>query len=144
VNRIPILGSTLTFLVAATLVALAAAATPQVGIEAANSQPKPNDAFVDVPDFVFGDGESLASLKLHYLTLGKPRRGVSGAITNGVLLLHGTAGSAADLVKATRRPRQLTADLLDRRLRNRYVERADRGALQPRPVREDEDGRERL
>ena len=28
---------------------------------AANSQPKPNDAFVDVHDFVFGDGENLAS-----------------------------------------------------------------------------------
>jgi len=82
------------------LVTPAAAATPQVEIEAANSQPKPNDAFVEVSDFVFGDGKSLASLKLHYLTLGKPRHDVSGAITNGVLLLHGTAGSAADLVKA--------------------------------------------
>jgi len=29
---------------------------------ALNSQPKPNDAFVDVHDFVFGDGENLASL----------------------------------------------------------------------------------
>ncbi|MGA3340992.1 MAG: hypothetical protein ABSD11_10235 [Methylocella sp.] len=29
--------------------------------QAANSQPKPNDAFVDVHDFVFGDGENLAS-----------------------------------------------------------------------------------
>ncbi|MGB6938059.1 MAG: hypothetical protein WBE14_15495 [Xanthobacteraceae bacterium] len=40
----------------------------------ANAQPKPNDAFVDVHDFVFGDGENPASLKLHYLTLGTPRR----------------------------------------------------------------------
>jgi len=52
------------------------------------------------PDFVFGDGESLASLKLHYLTLGTPRRDASGAIANGVLLLHGTAGSAADFAQA--------------------------------------------
>jgi hypothetical protein len=74
-NRRPILGLTLTFLVAATLVTPAAVVTPRVGTEAANSQSKskPNDAFVDVPDFVFGDGESLASLKLHYLTLGTPR-----------------------------------------------------------------------
>ena len=64
----------------------------------ANSQPKPNDGFVELHDFVFGDGENLASLKLHYLTLGTPRRDASGAIVNGVLLLHGTAGSAADLV----------------------------------------------
>jgi len=45
----------LTFLVTARLVTPATAATPEVGTEAANSQPKPNDAFVDVPDFVFGD-----------------------------------------------------------------------------------------
>ena len=99
-NRRPIQRSTLTFLLAATLVTPAAAATPRVSAEAADSQPKPNDAFVDIHDFVFDDGESLASLKLHYLTLGTPRRDASGAITNGVLLLHGTAGSAADLVQA--------------------------------------------
>src|SRR5271166_835828 len=68
--------------------------------QSANSQPEPNDAFVALHDFVFGDGESLASLKLHYLTLGTPRRDGSGAIVNGVLLLHGTAGSATDLVQA--------------------------------------------
>jgi len=68
--------------------------------QSANSQPKPNDSFVDLHDFVFGDGENLASLKLHYLTLGTPRRDASGAIANGVLLLHGTAGSAADFVQA--------------------------------------------
>jgi homoserine O-acetyltransferase/O-succinyltransferase len=50
--------------------------------QAANSQPKPNDVFVDVHDFVFGDGENLASLKLHYLTLGTPSRDASGAIAN--------------------------------------------------------------
>ena len=89
-NRGPIRGLTLTFLLAATLVMPAAAATPQVGTQAANAQPKLNDAFVELHDFVFGGGESLASLKLHYLTLGRPRRDASGAITNGVLLLHGT------------------------------------------------------
>jgi homoserine O-acetyltransferase/O-succinyltransferase len=67
--------------------------------QAANSQPKPNDAFVDIHDFAFGDGESRASLELHYLTLGTPRRDASGAIANGVLLLHGTAGSAADFAQ---------------------------------------------
>jgi homoserine O-acetyltransferase/O-succinyltransferase len=68
--------------------------------QSANSQPKPDAGFVDLHDFVFGDGEILASLKLHYLTLGTPRRDASGAIANGVLLLHGTAGSAADFVQA--------------------------------------------
>src|ERR1700722_8567556 len=59
-----------------------------------------NDAFVELHDFVFGNGETLGSLKLHYLTLGAPRRDASGTIDNGILLLHGTAGSAADLVQA--------------------------------------------
>src|ERR1700691_2874253 len=95
-NRRPILGLMLTILLVSTLATRAAAATQQVSTQAANSQPKPNDAVVH--DFVFGDREHLASLKLHYLTLGKPRRDASGAITNGVLLLHGTAGSSADLV----------------------------------------------
>ena len=68
--------------------------------QAASSQPKPNDAFVELHDFVFGDGETLAALTLHYLTLGTPRRDANAAIDNGILLLHGTAGSAADLVQA--------------------------------------------
>ena len=87
-NRRPILALAMTALLAATLVTPAAAATPQVG----DSQPKPTDAFVDVQDFVFDNGERLAWLRLHYLTLGTPRRDASGAIGNGVLLLHGTAG----------------------------------------------------
>ena len=98
-NSKPIQRLTLTFLLAVTLVKLAAAATPQVETGAANLQPRPDDAFVDIDNFVFDDGERLASLKLHYLTLGKPRRDASGAITNGVLLIHGTAGSATDLVQ---------------------------------------------
>ena len=87
-----ILGLTVAILLAQ---AVAAAAAPQ----AAKAQPTPGDAVVAIQNFVFGDGETLASLKLHYLTLGKPRRDASGAITNAVLLLHGTAGSAADLVQ---------------------------------------------
>ena len=95
-NRRPILGLILTTLLVPMLATRTAAATHQVSTPAPNSQPKPNDAVVH--NFVFGDGENLAALKLHYLTLGKPRRDASGAITNGVLLLHGTAGSSADLV----------------------------------------------
>jgi homoserine O-acetyltransferase/O-succinyltransferase len=95
-NRRPILGLMQTILLVPILATQAAAATQQGNTHAARSQPNPNDAVVR--DFVFADGEHLQSLKLHYLTLGKPRRDASGAITNGVLLLHGTAGSSADLV----------------------------------------------
>jgi homoserine O-acetyltransferase len=68
---------------------------------AASLQLSPTDAFVELRELVFGNGEKVASLQLHYLTLGRPHRDLNGAITNGVLLLHGTAGSAVDLVQAS-------------------------------------------
>ena len=47
-----------------------------------------------VHDFHFADGSTLAEVKLHYAAVGTPRRDASGAITNGVLILHGTGGSS--------------------------------------------------
>jgi homoserine O-acetyltransferase len=47
-----------------------------------------------VRDFHFADGGTLAEVKLHYATAGTPKRDTSGAITNGVLILHGTGGSS--------------------------------------------------
>jgi homoserine O-acetyltransferase len=44
-------------------------------------------------DFRFRSGETLPALKLHYYTLGKPKRDAAGQITNAVLILHGTGGS---------------------------------------------------
>jgi homoserine O-acetyltransferase len=46
-----------------------------------------------LPNFHFADGESLAVLKIHYLTLGAPRRDKAGRVRNAVLVLHGTGGS---------------------------------------------------
>ena len=43
-------------------------------------------------DFVFGSGEKLAELRLHYTTLGKPQRDAAGKVTNAVMILHGTGG----------------------------------------------------
>jgi homoserine O-acetyltransferase/O-succinyltransferase len=51
-----------------------------------------------VKNFRFGTGETLPALKLHYLTLGQPRRDASGHTRNAVLLLHGTGGSARSLL----------------------------------------------
>jgi homoserine O-acetyltransferase/O-succinyltransferase len=49
-------------------------------------------------DFRFVSGESLPELRLHYTTLGQPRRDVSGVVRNAVLMLHGTTGSGSGLV----------------------------------------------
>src|SRR6185437_16847267 len=43
--------------------------------------------------FHFADGESLPDLRIHYMTLGAPRRDAKGLVTNAVLILHGTTGS---------------------------------------------------
>jgi homoserine O-acetyltransferase len=49
-------------------------------------------------NFRFASGESLPALRLHYLTLGTPRRDAAGHTTNAVLLLHGTGGNAHTLL----------------------------------------------
>jgi len=83
-------------LVYALLVAAAAAISP---VNAANPQFSPSSGLVELHDYVFDDGEKLPQLKLHYLTIGTPRRDADGAITNAVLLLHGTSGSAGNFVQ---------------------------------------------
>ena len=53
----------------------------------------PTEADYVAHDFPFKSGETLAELRLHYLTLGKPERNGAGKVTNAVLILHGTGGS---------------------------------------------------
>lgn len=50
-------------------------------------------------DFRFRDGETLAELQLHYVTLGKPARDAAGRVTNAVMLLHGTGGSGGQFLQ---------------------------------------------
>ncbi|RRA48128.1 alpha/beta fold hydrolase [Acidipila sp. EB88] len=51
-------------------------------------------------DFQFADGEKLAELRLHYVTLGTPHRNVQGHVDNAVMILHGTGGSAEQFLGA--------------------------------------------
>ena len=44
-------------------------------------------------DFTFATGEKLPELKIHYTTLGTPRRDAKGDVTNAVMILHGTGGT---------------------------------------------------
>jgi homoserine O-acetyltransferase len=48
-----------------------------------------------VRNFRFHNGETLSELRLHYRTLGQPRRDGSGVVRNAVMVLHGTTGSGA-------------------------------------------------
>jgi homoserine O-acetyltransferase/O-succinyltransferase len=44
-------------------------------------------------DFRFESGELLPELRIHYTTLGAPRKDASGRVRNAVLILHGTTGN---------------------------------------------------
>jgi len=52
-------------------------------------------------DFRFGTGETLPELKLHYRTIGTPRRDASGTVRNAVLIGHGTGGTGAGFLSRT-------------------------------------------
>jgi len=54
---------------------------------------KPQEGDFIAKNFTFKDGEKLAELKLHYMTLGKPVKNAQGQVTNAVLIMHGTGGS---------------------------------------------------
>ena len=52
-------------------------------------------------DFRFTSGESLAEVRLHYTTLGVPRRDANGIVRNAVMVLHGTGGTGRAFLSAT-------------------------------------------
>jgi homoserine O-acetyltransferase len=54
---------------------------------------------VIVRDFTFRSGEKLAEVRLHYTTLGTPRRDARGRVVNAVMILHGTGGSGAQFLR---------------------------------------------
>ncbi|HXU07549.1 MAG TPA: alpha/beta fold hydrolase, partial [Blastocatellia bacterium] len=62
---------------------------------AAQTNLSPADGDFTVHDFKFESGEVLPELKLHYRTLGSPKRDAAGVVRNAVLVLHGTGGSGA-------------------------------------------------
>jgi homoserine O-acetyltransferase len=54
---------------------------------------KPVEGEYVIPDFHFSSGEALPELRIHFTTLGRPRRDEHGRVANAVLILHGTGGS---------------------------------------------------
>ena len=55
------------------------------------------DAFFD--NYRFRDGEILPRLRIHYSTLGSPRRNAQGQIENAVLVIHWTGADGKDVSK---------------------------------------------
>jgi len=48
-----------------------------------------------IKDFRFNSGETLPELRIHYRTVGTPRKNTQGVTTNAVLVMHGTGGTGA-------------------------------------------------
>lgn len=54
-----------------------------------------------IKNYRFANGETLPDVKLHYRTMGTPRRDAQGRITNGVLMMHGSSGDASQVLAAS-------------------------------------------
>ena len=68
-----------------------------------SSRPQPAVPAVTEGDFVvrnfrFVSGEVLPELRLHYRTLGTPRKDAAGVVRNAVLIMHGTGGTGAQFM----------------------------------------------
>jgi len=61
--------------------------------------PTPEEHEYIVHDFHFKSGETLAELRLHYMTFGLPLMDSKGHVVNAVLLLHGTGGSGRQFLQ---------------------------------------------
>jgi homoserine O-acetyltransferase len=61
--------------------------------------PAPVEGDYTVRNFRFANGETLSELRLHYRTLGKPRRDAKGVVRNAVWIGHGTGGSGAQFLR---------------------------------------------
>jgi len=65
----------------------------------AASYPPPAEGDFIARDFRFTSGETLPELRIHYRTFGQPRTDRSGVVRNAVLIMHGTGGSGASLLR---------------------------------------------
>ena len=61
--------------------------------------PPPVERDFVIRDFRFGSGETLPELRIHYRTVGEPRKDEKGTVRNAVLITHGTTGSGAQFIR---------------------------------------------
>ena len=72
---------------------LCLAAILLTGVAHAADRPPAKEGDFIAKEFSFASGEKLAEVRLHYTTLGEPRRDANGRVTNAVMILHGTGGN---------------------------------------------------
>lgn len=64
----------------------------------ATAQTFPAEGDFNAAELTLTSGQRLDGLRIHYRTLGEPRRNVDGRVENAVLLLHGTGGTGAQFL----------------------------------------------
>jgi homoserine O-acetyltransferase len=87
------------FLWLAAIVCAASHAAAQQNAPATAEAPKEGDYIAH--NFKFSDGQTLPEVRLHYTTLGTPKRDASGRVTNAVMILHGTNRAGSVWLTAT-------------------------------------------
>jgi len=68
------------------------AARPEV------NYPAPVEGDYVIQNFRFRSGEQLPELKIHYRTIGEPKRDGAGGVNNAVLIMHGTGGAGTQFL----------------------------------------------
>ncbi len=67
----------------------------------AGAQQVPAGKDYTIRNFKFASGETIAELRIHYITFGQPRRDAAGSVHNAVMILHGTTGAGSGFVSKT-------------------------------------------
>jgi len=62
--------------------------------------PQPRESDFTLKNFCFESGEVLPELRIHYRTLGSPKKDAKGIVRNAVIIGHGTGGSGAQFIRA--------------------------------------------
>ena len=81
--------------------AFALAIVSSAGAQNANWGNAGRQADYVVKNFKFTTGEVMPELKLHYTTLGQPKKDAQGKVRNAVIILHGTGGSGRSFMSGT-------------------------------------------
>src|SRR6478752_2865993 len=83
------------------VLAFVAAAGLTAAAQRGNPVPPATERDFVMKDFKFTDGSTLPELKIHYATMGAPRKEADGKVHNAVLVLHGTTGAGTGFLNAS-------------------------------------------
>ncbi|CAA9236959.1 MAG: Homoserine O-acetyltransferase [uncultured Chthoniobacterales bacterium] len=68
-------------------------------LASAAEYPAPIEGDFSLRNFRFASGETMPELRIHYRTIGEPRKDEQGKVRNAVLITHGTTGSGAQFIR---------------------------------------------